>query len=122
MVPLSAEDRCVAAHMSENRQTDFVPGPVLHADATCEFTLWAPHSARVGLSIHGDTRTKELTPQDHGYHRLIVPDVQPGMRYVYTLQDGTQRADPASRFQPDGVFGPSEIVDSDAYRWHDKTW
>ena len=51
----------------------------------------------------------------------FVPDVQAGARY-HLLKDGTEMPDPASRFQPEGVHGPSEVINPHTYEWHDENW
>jgi maltooligosyltrehalose trehalohydrolase len=56
-----------------------------------------------------------------GYYRLTVPDVAPGTRYRYLLSGNKSRPDPASRFQPEGVHGPSEVVDP-SFPWTDQAW
>src|SRR5262249_19609422 len=56
-----------------------------------------------------------------GHASLFVPGLGAGVRYRYRL-GGAVYADPASRFQPDGVFGPSETVDPEAFRWTDAGW
>jgi maltooligosyltrehalose trehalohydrolase len=53
-----------------------------------------------------------------GYHGALVERCGPGTRYRYVL-DGVELADPASRSQPEGVHGPSEVVDLAAHRWAD---
>ena len=53
--------------------------------------------------------------------RRLLPGVSAGDRYRYRV-DGTLVADPASRFQPDGPFGPSEIVDPGRFQWSDAAW
>jgi len=57
-----------------------------------------------------------------GYHRAIVRDLRSGARYFYGLDHGRDVPDPASRFQPEGVHGPSQLVDTDAFRWTDQNW
>ena len=55
-----------------------------------------------------------------GYHAAVVEDCGEGTRYLFVV-DGEDRPDPASRSQPDGVHGPSEVVGSD-FEWHDEGW
>src|SRR5918998_1399832 len=53
----------------------------------------------------------------------MVAEAAPGMRYRFRLDDDqTLYPDPASRFQPDGPHGPSQIVDPGAYSWKDQSW
>jgi maltooligosyltrehalose trehalohydrolase len=51
-----------------------------------------------------------------------VPGAAPGDRYAYRLDGRDVRPDPASRYQPDGVHGPSEVVAPDSYHWRDAGW
>jgi maltooligosyltrehalose trehalohydrolase len=55
--------------------------------------------------------------RDLDFHEVFVPGVRPGALYRYMLPDGSRRPDPASRFQPEDVHGPSELIDPAAFRW-----
>lgn len=57
-----------------------------------------------------------------GYFEVDVSDVQAGDRYLYVLDGQVERPDPVSRFQPDGVHGPSQIIDPHRFQWDDRTW
>src|SRR5258707_13500822 len=57
-----------------------------------------------------------------GYHGVIAEDVQAGAKYLYRFGDSPERPDPASRRQPDGVHGPSELVDLRSFEWTDRNW
>jgi maltooligosyltrehalose trehalohydrolase len=57
----------------------------------------------------------------HGYYEVEVDGLAPGQRYFYRLDNGPDRPDPASRWQPDGVHGPSALVDP-AFGWSDERW
>ena len=85
------------------------------------FRLWAPAHERVDLLIEGEA-ARTLTALPEGWHELVVPDAAPGTRYRFGLPDGLRVPDPASRFQPDDVHGPSEVVDPTAYAWGDADW
>jgi maltooligosyltrehalose trehalohydrolase len=63
-----------------------------------------------------------MTPLQRGYHKLEAEDIEPGTLYLYRLDSGLERPDPASRFQPQGVHGPSEVIDPKAYRWENPQW
>jgi maltooligosyltrehalose trehalohydrolase len=63
-----------------------------------------------------------MTKDHWGYHRVLVSDIESHSHYVYRLDDSQEYPDPASRFQPDGVHGPSEIVDLAAFNWTDADW
>jgi maltooligosyltrehalose trehalohydrolase len=53
---------------------------------------------------------------------LVVSDAVPGDTYSFLFEDGRARPDPVSRLQPEGVHGPSQVVDSDAFVWSDRDW
>jgi maltooligosyltrehalose trehalohydrolase len=59
---------------------------------------------------------------DDGVFELTVPGVTPGQRYSYRIDGSMPRPDPASRCQPEGVHGPSEVIDPSRYQWHDAAW
>jgi maltooligosyltrehalose trehalohydrolase len=91
-------------------------------DGSWQFLLWAPQSRSV--SIHFKD-TDELTPMENlerGYHRAILKALDANTKYLYRLEDGRELPDPASRLQPEGVHGPSQIVDTGAFRWTDQSW
>ena len=62
-----------------------------------------------------------LDPSSDGLQERFVEGASAGDTYSYLI-DGARRPDPASRFQPDGVHGPSQIVDPDAFRWRHDAW
>jgi maltooligosyltrehalose trehalohydrolase len=57
-----------------------------------------------------------------GYFRVSVEGVTAGDRYFFLPDDGQPYPDPASEFQPEGVHGPSEVVDHRRYTWKDGGW
>jgi maltooligosyltrehalose trehalohydrolase len=63
-----------------------------------------------------------LEQDEAGYWQTTVEDVPPGSRYWYLLEGGTARPDPASQSQPQGVHGPSEVIDHAAFPWTDAGW
>jgi maltooligosyltrehalose trehalohydrolase len=88
------------------------------------FRVWAPGWRRVDAVIYGPDAESvhALEPEDGGYFSGTVPGVSAGARYRYRLGDGESYPDPASRSQPDGVHGHSEVVDPEAYAWGDRDW
>jgi len=88
------------------------------------FTVWAPAAERVTLvtAPDGAATTHTLQRLKHGYFTTAVADAPAGTRYGYRLNDGPLFPDPASRFQPEGVHGPSEVIDPTAYAWTDEAW
>src|SRR5262249_35101648 len=87
----------------------------------CCFHVWAPRCGQVMLHLLGPDRLVPMQPIGHGWHEVIVDEVQPGRRYLYRVTGGRDRPDPASRSQPDGVHGPSEVIDP-ACDWHDQDY
>ncbi len=59
---------------------------------------------------------------EDGYWHILVENVHPSSKYFYLLENTRQRPDPASFFQPDGVHGPSVVVDHTRYSWGDHLW
>ena len=89
--------------------------------AGVRFRLWAPGAATVAVRIDGGD-TLPLTDAGSGWHELVTGAARPGSRYTYVLPDGTSVPDPASRFQPDDVHGPSEVIAAAEYVWSDDAW
>jgi maltooligosyltrehalose trehalohydrolase len=88
-----------------------------------QFVLWAPHARKVAIHVLGSReRVVEMEGGEHGYHFVVVEPVEPGTRYFYRLDNSRELPDPASRFQPEGVHGPSELVDTRGLDWTDKHW
>jgi maltooligosyltrehalose trehalohydrolase len=88
----------------------------------CSFLVWAPRASSVEISFSEPRDRKvSMQPAERGYFRAIVDDVAPGALYRYRLNGETERPDPASRSQPQGVHGPSQIVD-DRYEWNVSNW
>jgi maltooligosyltrehalose trehalohydrolase len=79
------------------------------------FRVWAPSAGRVRLAAGGAEHDMER--QADGTWVVSVP-AGPGLRYGYRLDDGQRTyPDPYSRFQPEGVHGPSEVVDASGFQW-----
>jgi maltooligosyltrehalose trehalohydrolase len=95
-------------------------GAIHLEDHRCRFRVWAPRARRVEALLCGGRRIP-LEPREHGYFEAAVEGVEPGARYLYSLEGGEGRPDPASRHQPDGVHGPSRVVDR-RFDWRDESW
>src|SRR4051794_28835452 len=84
------------------------------------FRVWAPARKRVAVVI-GDAVT-DLAAEADGYFSAEA-DAGPGATYRFRLdEDEYLYPDPASRFQPQGPHGPSEVIDPAAFRWNDRAW
>jgi len=106
----------------------------------CEFTVWAPLPETVDLVVRTphagagrrpprshvpcpwDERTIEMARDARGCWHATADGVPSGTLYSYRLNGKTLRPDPASHSQPEGVHGPSEVVDHGAFAWSDRTW
>ena len=90
------------------------------------FALWAPgwRSVTVQRCDAGGRTLAEhaLQRRDDGWHEGVWPEAEAGWLYRYRLDDGTAVPDPASRRNPQGVHGPSEVVDPADHEWHDEGW
>ena len=84
----------------------------------CVVRVWAPRARRVGVRApDGDHR---LNDAGHGAHEGLVP-LAAGEDY-WILLDGKPLPDPCSRWQPEGIRGPSRVLDPGAFRWTDADW
>src|SRR5258707_14527129 len=89
-------------------------GAVWSPGGTCNFLVCAPRAGKVDVHVvHPGDRTISMQPSGEGYFSVALEEIAPGALYLYCLDGQTERPDPASRFQPQGVHGPSEVVDSD---------
>ena len=86
------------------------------------FRVWAPAARRVHVVVEGEQEAP-LEQEPGGYFSGELEHVRPGMRYRFRLDDAPELLpDPASRFQPEGPAGPSEVIDPDAFAWTDAEW
>ncbi|KJS72449.1 MAG: malto-oligosyltrehalose trehalohydrolase [Desulfotomaculum sp. BICA1-6] len=99
------------------------PGAVYLGDNRCRFMVWAPLAERVAVRIVAPReQTLPLLRNKRGYHHGVFAGVEPGSLYLYLLDEKKELPDPASRYQPDGVHGPSRVVDNGAFTWTDQSW
>jgi maltooligosyltrehalose trehalohydrolase len=87
--------------------------------AGVHFRVWAPGVGRVEVDL-GD-RCIALG-ESEGYHAGLVPYLGAWARYRYRLAGGQSYPDPASRFQPEGPHGPSEVINPRTFSWTDQGW
>lgn len=96
-------------------------GPVHLDGKRFRFQVWAPLAKRVELHILGpQDRLVEMVPEINGYYQ-VVEEVAPGSLYLFRLDGQKELPDPASRYQPQGVHGPSEVTTGD-FDWTDGAW
>jgi maltooligosyltrehalose trehalohydrolase len=97
-------------------------GATYLGNGRCRLLVWAPFADKVEVHLTApDERVLPLEKDGKGYHHTIAENVTPGNLYFYRLNGKTERPDPASRFQPQGVHGLSQVVDSN-FSWRDEGW
>lgn len=98
-------------------------GAELREDSAVRFRLWAPSANQVGLILQ-DQKCGTLTLErlENGWFELITRQASVGTRYSFQIDGQTVVPDPASRFQPLDVHGPSEVIAANAFDWRDDNW
>ncbi len=97
-------------------------GAVMAGENECSFEVWTPRAKKLELHItFPNDRIIPMQSGERGYFCADVSDVRPGTLYFYRLDDGRERPDPASRFQSQGVHGPSQVVHQH-FSWTDQQW
>lgn len=87
-----------------------------------DFRVWAPDYQKVSLVFENQSKGLPMKREKDGYFSIFVPNVEEGSLYWFKL--GTREklmTDPASRYQPLGVFGPSCVINP-KYEWTDDNW
>jgi maltooligosyltrehalose trehalohydrolase len=85
------------------------------------FRVWAPDASLVSVVREGhDDAPMEKSPE--GYFSATLSDCHPGDLYRFSVDGMGPFPDPASRYQPQGVHGPSQVIDPSAFVWRDGHW
>ena len=106
----------------EPTDISFRHGALHLGEGTTRFRVWAPRASEVELRILcPEPCAVAMESRGSGYWEVGLNNAPTGTRYVYRVDGRQERPDPASRFQPDGVHGPSEVVDA-AFDWQDQSW
>jgi maltooligosyltrehalose trehalohydrolase len=104
------------------KNIDVPLGATCLGESQCAFLVWAPKAARVDVHVTAPREFMEsLKSVSAGYFYGEIAGLSAGARYKYRLNGSEEFPDPASRYQPEGVHGPSEIV-SDDFSWTDQNW
>jgi malto-oligosyltrehalose trehalohydrolase len=105
------------------RKHEMLFGAECRDDGTVRFRLWAPSASSVGLVLN-ESRDCELAmaPTSGGWSELVTSEARTGTRYRFKVDDHQLVPDPASRYQPSGVHGPSEVIDPTSFEWEDENW
>lgn len=94
-------------------------GSLCVGNERCTFTVWAPEREKMEVVI--EDAAYPLERDEHGYWSTEIPDVKPATRYKYRIDGDQTLPDPASRWQPEGIHGPSAVA-SGAFDWKDQSW
>jgi maltooligosyltrehalose trehalohydrolase len=106
---------------SERARRRLPVGAEVQLSGGAHFRVWAPRCQRVEVVCEAGP-TAALAAEAGGYFAGIVPQAGPGTLYRLRLDGGDAYPDPASRFQPQGPHGPSQVVDPAAFAWTDDGW
>jgi maltooligosyltrehalose trehalohydrolase len=91
-------------------------------ESRCRFRVWAPEGESVEVHLLAPhQRFVSMARRPRGYYEAVVEGVEPGALYRYRLDGAHERPDPASRFQPQDVHGPSQVIDA-RFDWDDGAW
>ncbi len=96
-------------------------GPNFLSDHEIELGLWAPFVSEAWVILPESGKKIRMTTRDFGFHRACI-DASEGSLYRFSLDNEKIIADPASRFQPEGIGGASMLVNPSGYRWKNDSW
>jgi maltooligosyltrehalose trehalohydrolase len=100
----------------------FPIGAEMVDDGVAHLRVWAPAADAVSVVLSSTPHQRQLQCEENGYFSGLI-EARPGDKYQFRLDDGEPLyPDPASRFQPHGPHGASQIVNPQAYRWTDRSW
>ena len=102
------------------RSHDMPFGASVLKDGGVRFRLWAPAAKNVDLCIA--EKYFPMKAAGDGWYECVHPDAAAGTLYKYRIDARQLVPDPASRFQPQDVDGPSEVIAASQYKWTDDRW
>ena len=106
-----------------NYQRRYPIGAEVLPQQGAHFRVWAPRRKRVEVVLYRDTEVvSSLQAENDGYFSGHVSQARHGDTYRFRLDGDGAFPDPASRFQPEGPHGPSQLVDPSHYQWRNTTW
>jgi maltooligosyltrehalose trehalohydrolase len=98
-------------------------GAIYLGEGECVFRVWAPRVNSMAVHIlDGEPGHLEMKPEVAGCWEARAGGIRPGTRYMLVLDGDTESPDPASYHQPDGIAGPSAVVDHGFFQWEDAQW
>ncbi len=106
--------------MKRSRSMPF--GAEYRDDGSVRLRLWAPAARTVDLCLNGDASSASMKQIEDGWFELITSALGNGDHYHLQIDGKLRIPDPASRFQPQDVHGPSQVVNPTAFDWDDELW
>ncbi|MDD5462265.1 MAG: malto-oligosyltrehalose trehalohydrolase [Methylococcales bacterium] len=93
-------------------------------DGRVNFRLWAPGADKVELCLQGNAPEFKLlmAAEADGWYGITTEHAGIGTYYQYRIDDKRYVPDPASRYQPEDVNGPSQVIDPEGWQWQDNDW
>lgn len=111
------------------RQHKMPFGSEIHDGGGVSFRLWAPAAKEVALclsgtsnALHSDNTILPMQTDTDGWFHITTNLALAGTSYRFRINNKIEVPDPASRFQPQDVHGPSEVIDPNAWAWQDSNW
>jgi len=96
-------------------------GAELLSQGGARFRLWAPKAESVELHLSASDRAIRMAARKEGWFEVEI-EARAGTQYRFRIDREHEVPDPASRFQPGGVHGASEVVDPNGFEWEDESW
>jgi maltooligosyltrehalose trehalohydrolase len=87
-----------------------------------EFRVWAPLIKEMAVKVRSPREIVRPMQLSDGVFTTDIEEIGAGADYVYIIDGKKERPDPVSRFQPEGVHGPSRVIDPDSFQWTDRVW
>jgi len=89
----------------------------------CDFIVWSPKAKNISLIfVHPEKKIIPMEKDECGYWKIRIEKLEPGAKYFYSIDNKSDRPDPASNYQPEDVHGLSQVIDHSAFNWTDKRW
>lgn len=113
-------DVCAMNHLINSERRSL--GVTFPTSNEAHITLWAPVAKQIAVKVHRNHTTIPLQKEAYGYWHLATSQLNPGDLYTFVIEGRDEFPDPVSLCQPQGVHGPSQAVDTAAFRWTDEAW
>jgi maltooligosyltrehalose trehalohydrolase len=108
--------------MDTNNSSNMQPGITFPSVGKAKVILWAPYAKKAAIALPERKLIIPLNKKDRGYWELESDQIQSNDKYKFLLDDNKELPDPASKFQPDGVHGASQVIDIQTAVWTDENW